>query len=94
MLNMGLSRLHTISVVSGWFGKKSPFIRTPKISINKTGYVTGQKKMSGLAEGFLGIIFSVASVFGIATGNNGFLILHLMMACGFLWVSVLLLRGK
>jgi cellulose synthase/poly-beta-1,6-N-acetylglucosamine synthase-like glycosyltransferase len=94
MLNMGLSRLHTLSMVSGWFGKKSPFIRTPKISASKTGYVTGQKKMSGLAEGFLGIIFSVASVFGIATGNNGFLMLHLMMACGFLWVSVLLLRGK
>lgn len=94
ILNMGLSRLHAISVLSGWFGKKSPFIRTPKVSAFQTGYSNDRKSRSGMSEGFFGIIFLAAFVTGIMTGNHSFLMLHLMMSCGLLWVSVLLLQGK
>lgn len=94
MLNMGLSWVHTTSVLNGWLGKKSPFIRTPKTSGTTGNYAPVRNKISGLTELIFGLIFLIAAVYGLKSGTSGFLILHLMMATGFLWVSVLRIHDK
>ena len=95
IVNMGLSLRHTFAVVSGWFGKKSSFIRTPK-SGGKSDIKNLRlaERPSGLAEGILACVFLMTGYFGLMWGQMIFSLLHTMMGIGFLLVAVFLFRDR
>jgi cellulose synthase/poly-beta-1,6-N-acetylglucosamine synthase-like glycosyltransferase len=95
-VSMGLSLHNAIAVFEGYFGKKSPFIRTPKFnSVGKsvqeeglTQYVKTALSPLILAELLLAFYFSFASVYGVMNFEFGLLPFHLMLSFGFFFVSV------
>ena len=104
-LSMGLSLHNTIAVISGWKGRQSDFIRTPKYGISKNNDSFAGKKYfkSDLSpivwlEGFFAILFLVAIIYGFVVNKGYFIILHSCLALGFaiiFWYSILhSLRGR
>lgn len=88
-LTLGLALHNGVAVLKGFFGGESPFIRTPKFNVSdKLSWRTNKylgKQVSLLAwlEGLLALCFLAAIVFGIASGNWGFLPFHVLAAFGF-----------
>ncbi len=89
-LSMGLSFHNSIAVLQGYFGKKSPFVRTPKFNILNIGEKISQKdyfntKLSkaSLWEGFFFLFFLGAFVWGIVVNEPTFIIMHLLLAIGY-----------
>lgn len=89
-LSMGLSLHNAIAVVQGYWGKRSPFIRTPKFNIKsirdnftRSKYITRKLKWTTLAEGFLAVYFLAAALGGILTQNTIFIFFHFMLAFGY-----------
>ncbi|GIV30872.1 MAG: hypothetical protein KatS3mg029_0223 [Saprospiraceae bacterium] len=89
-LSMGLSLHNTIAVVQGWLGKHTAFVRTPKFNITSLKdniwnrkYLDGRLSWTTLAEGLLALFFAWAAWEGFASGNYGFLAMHLCMALGY-----------
>lgn len=89
-VSMGLSLHNTIAVLEGFFGFKTPFIRTPKFNIfSKTDswkdniYI--KQKLNGVtfSEALLCLYFIFGIVSGIALNDLGLLIFHLMLTLGF-----------
>lgn len=87
---MGLSLHNAIAVLEGYFGKKTPFIRTPKFNIvNNTDawqsnkYITKQINILTLTEGGLSIYFLFAVVQAFYIGDYGLLPFHMMLTFGF-----------
>ncbi len=87
---LGLSLHNAIAVFEGWIGKKSPFIRTPKLnikssadSIEANSYVKRQINWEVILEGVLALYF----VFGIGSGiylhDYGMIPFHTLLAIGF-----------
>ncbi|MEL7123894.1 MAG: hypothetical protein AAFO07_30935 [Bacteroidota bacterium] len=90
-MSMGLSLHNSIAVMEGYRGKKSPFVRTPKLNI-KTGkdklyknkYLARKITWSTYIEGFLALYFLIGGVFGaLYVQNTTFIVYHLMLALGF-----------
>jgi cellulose synthase/poly-beta-1,6-N-acetylglucosamine synthase-like glycosyltransferase len=88
--SMGLSLHNSIAVTEGFFGKKSPFIRTPKFNILKkkdswegNQYIKPKMTWGILMEGMLCLYF----IFGIASAwflqDFGLILFHIMLAFGF-----------
>tara|TARA_R110001592_G_scaffold363109_2_gene680385 strand:- start:54955 stop:56430 length:1476 start_codon:yes stop_codon:yes gene_type:complete len=95
-VSMGLSLHNSIAVVEGFFGKKTPFIRTPKFnsvgkSVQKESlnqYVKSAISPLIFVEFVLAVYFSVAVIYGALNYEFGLLPFHLMLSFGFYFVSV------
>lgn len=100
-ISMGLSLHNGIAVLEGFFGRKTPFIRTPKFNSSNTDsgnknnvYVNNKISASSIAELILGIYFIGAIVLGIYLGDYGLILFHAMLAIGFITVSYQTIRLK
>jgi cellulose synthase/poly-beta-1,6-N-acetylglucosamine synthase-like glycosyltransferase len=89
-VSMGLSLHNTVAVLEGYFGKKTPFIRTPKFNLNvdKKGwkqnqYLTKSLNFLTIAEGFLSLYFFSGVVLAFIKENFAVLPFHLMLTFGF-----------
>jgi len=89
-VSMGLSLHNTIAVLEGFFGFKSPFVRTPKFDIRhsndrlkKNIYIKNQISISTWLEGLLSLYFAFGIIAGIYLGDLGLLIFHVMLCLGF-----------
>ena len=92
-VSMGMSLHNTVAVVEGYIGRKTPFIRTPKFAIGKTGGTwRGNKyrslKVSPLSfvEGLLTLYFIFGIGLAFHLGDYGMLPFHLMLSLGFGYV--------
>lgn len=89
-ISMGLSLYNAVAVIEGLRGKVSAFVRTPKYGITgqqnsfkKASYLASKISWVTYAEGFMALVFAVAVVIGIKTGNNAFVLFHSMLSFGF-----------
>ena len=89
-LSMGLSLHNTIAVLQGYFGKKSPFVRTPKFNIqtikdsfNKRKYLNHKLSWTTIFEGLLALYFLGGVLGGIYVQNTTFIFFHLMLFIGY-----------
>ena len=89
-LSMGLSLHNSIAVIQGYFGKRTPFVRTPKFNIisgadtfKSKQYLTRSLSWSTIGEGILSLYFLAAASYGIASGNMALLLYHILLALGF-----------
>ena len=87
---MGLSLHNTIAVIQGWWGKESPFVRTPKFNINgikdtfrKQKYFKSNISWTTIFEGLLAVYFACAVVIGWRMEENAFLAYHVLLMAGF-----------
>lgn len=99
-VSMGLSFHNAIAVLEGLFGKKTPFIRTPKFNstdkkaeLKGNNYLKTKVDINTIIEVFLGIYFVAGVVLGIAINDVGLLLFHLMLAIGLLTVSYQSFKG-
>ena len=90
MVSMGLSLHNGMAVLEGLFGRKTPFIRTPKFNVVKqkdswkgNKYVKRVLKPATLIEGLLSLYFIYGIWTGISINDWGLIIFHLMLAIGF-----------
>lgn len=99
-VSMGLSLHNSIAVIEGYFGKKTPFIRTPKFnSVGKNVSNVGLKTYvkSGISpliisELLLSLYFFAAAFYGVFNFEYGLLPFHLMLGFGFSYVSISALK--
>jgi cellulose synthase/poly-beta-1,6-N-acetylglucosamine synthase-like glycosyltransferase len=89
-LSMGLSLHNSIAVLEGWFGKKTPFVRTPKFNIKnmrdsftQRKYLSRKLKPSTIGEGLLTLYYAGAVVAAFYLQNTMFVVFHLMLAIGY-----------
>ena len=94
-LSMGLSFHNGMAVFEGLIGKKTPFVRTPKFnSIDKSSgsvnseYAKFKPQLQTIIEMLLALYFIVAIGVGIYIKDYGMILFHLMLAIGFLTVSL------
>lgn len=99
-ISMGLSFHNGIAVLEGLFGKKTPFIRTPKFnSIDKdaflkgNGYLKSNGGLNSVIELLLGLYFVSGVVIGIVLNDWGLLPFHAMLAIGLLTISFQSYKG-
>ena len=90
-LSMGLSLHNSVAVLQGYWGKKSPFIRTPKFNIktikdqfsSRKKYLRYKLTWTTILEGLLALYFLAGVVSGIYLQNTTFIIFHLMLFVGY-----------
>ena len=89
-LSMGLSLHNTVAVIQGYFGKKSPFVRTPKFNIKtisdsftNRNYLMKKLSWTTIAEGIMAIYFLGGVIAGIQSANYTFLIFHSLLSLGY-----------
>lgn len=97
-LAMGFSFHNSIAVIQGHFGKKTPFVRTPKFNekslekkLLKNKYINRKISKNTLVESLLVIyfLFGMYSAFILGKeGDFGLFPFHLMLFCGFGYVSL------
>lgn len=99
-ISMGLSFHNAIAVLEGLFGKKTPFIRTPKFnSTSKKAIIHGNKYVSKkinfntIVEMALGLYFLAGVIMGIYINDIGLLAFHAMLSIGLLTVSYQSIKG-
>ncbi|MFO0356634.1 MAG: glycosyltransferase [Sphingobacteriaceae bacterium] len=92
-VSMGLSLHNGIAVLEGYFGRKTPFIRTPKFNLNKKdGEWAGNKYLKtklnwiNILELALACYFAFGVVKGLQLKDYGLLPFHTMLSLGFLTV--------
>lgn len=85
VISLGMSYHNTLAIVQGISGKKTAFIRTPKIinSSENNPYLRKLGFINYLPEFLLFIYFSFAALSAIYFRDFGFLIYHLLMLSGF-----------
>lgn len=94
-LSMGLAFHNAIAVVEGWIGKKSPFIRTPKLGLtddSKKNFVTNIQyhlDWSSLGEFCLSLYFMYALIYAIYLDQYALFTLHLMLFIGYTAIFIL-----
>ena len=85
---VGMSFHNSVAVLQGYFGKRTPFIRTPKFNNENTGHVALQRfGLNKVSNSFviymvLFLVFLGAAVYGIHVKNFGFLLFHLTLTLG------------
>jgi cellulose synthase/poly-beta-1,6-N-acetylglucosamine synthase-like glycosyltransferase len=89
-LSMGLSLHNTIAVLQGFFGKRTPFVRTPKFNIvtlddtfKRKNYFSRRLSRSTIGEGVLTLYFLFAAFYGVYADNMAFLFYHVLLFFGF-----------
>jgi cellulose synthase/poly-beta-1,6-N-acetylglucosamine synthase-like glycosyltransferase len=87
---MGLSLHNAIAVLEGYFGKKTPFIRTPKFNITNNcdswksnKYISKQINPLTLTEGLLSFYFLFAVIEAFYIGDYGLMPFHVILTFGF-----------
>ncbi len=97
---IGLSLHHAIAVLEGYFGKKTPFIRTPKFNVTSSKIFNRQNIYLGeklspliLLEGGIAIFFLVIFSFSYRMHDYGMMIFHFLVATGFFMVFFESIRG-
>ena len=99
-VSMGLSIHNGRAVIEAWRGKKSAFIRTPKLKLTHSALWQGNAylkyKQHGLVfvELLFGLLFTAGVVVGIWCEFYGFVLLHSMLAFGFLFVTFTTLNHR
>ncbi|WP_418262405.1 cellulose synthase family protein [Flavobacterium faecale] len=90
---MGFSFHNTVAVLEGLCGKKSEFIRTPKLNIEglkerwkQNSYLNKKISKNVFFEGFLMLYFFFGIYSAIQLGDYSLLFLHLMLAVGYGYV--------
>jgi len=81
---------NTVAVIQGYWGKQSPFVRTPKFNIQKIGdsfkkesYFTGKLSWTTMVEGLLAVYFLLGIVMGFYLETTLFIVFHLMLMVGY-----------
>lgn len=97
-LSMGLALHNTVAVIQGFWGKKSPFVRTPKFNIKKIGdnfmkrnYLKKKLEWTTIGEGLLAVYFAMAVAGAFYVQNTTFVFFHLMLTLGYgaiFWYSL------
>lgn len=90
-LSMGLSLHNSIAVLQGYIGKKSPFVRTPKLNIQslkdsfkkRNKYLNHKLSWTTIFEGLLSLYFLGGVFSGIYLQNTTFIVYHFMLFIGF-----------
>lgn len=89
-LSMGLSVHNSIAVIKGYWGKTSPFVRTPKFNITEltdswtdNKYLVKKLDSVSIVEGILALYFLGGIIMAIVVGDLGMLPFHLMLFFGF-----------
>jgi cellulose synthase/poly-beta-1,6-N-acetylglucosamine synthase-like glycosyltransferase len=90
LFSFGLTIHNTLAVLEGWFGVKSPFVRTPKFNIEEEPdwkanlYLKGEFGLVEFLELIMIIYFGVAVYFDLKFNNLYLAIFHLAVSIGFL----------
>lgn len=94
-VSMGLSLHNALAVIEGYIGKKTPFIRTPKM--NLTNKSMGKWKSNVYLKShltpltFIELAFAAYFIFGISLAfkydDFGLLPFHILLAFGFIYVA-------
>ena len=89
-LSMGLSLHNTVAVLQGYWGKKSPFVRTPKFNIQtisdsfkNRNYLIKKISWTTIAEGLLALYFLGGVWAGFQSENYTFLVFHFLLSVGY-----------
>lgn len=89
-LMMGLSLHNTIAVLEGYFGRKTPFVRTPKFNVKTAAdswgankYINRQISWLTVAEGLLALYFLGGITLAIRLQDFRLFFLHIMLMVGF-----------
>lgn len=87
-LSMGLALFNSIAVLEGYFGRKTPFVRTPKFASIGTDMVGakstwGLPPLIALPEALLSVYFVFGVVMAVRIGYHPFLLFHALLALGF-----------
>jgi cellulose synthase/poly-beta-1,6-N-acetylglucosamine synthase-like glycosyltransferase len=89
-VSMGLSLHNSLAVVEGLFGKKSPFVRTPKFNLGqkntdwkKNSYLNLKMPFVTFLEGALAVLFLLIVLVSLYWGIYLMLPFHLMLAAGY-----------
>ncbi|MCB0639245.1 MAG: glycosyltransferase, partial [Lewinella sp.] len=89
-MSMGMALHNSVAVLEGWWGKKSPFVRTPKFNLKTAGdsfvkhkYLSRKVSWTTIGEGVLALYFLGAVVGAFYIQNTTFVIFHLMLALGY-----------
>lgn len=98
-MSMAIALHNSLAVVSGYMGKKTAFVRTPKYGVtgsHKKGRLGtyGKISVSSVAELLLGILCLWAVVWGLKTGLNPFINVHAMLATGYLTLTRYEIRNR
>lgn len=90
---MGFAFHNTIAVLEGLFGKKSEFIRTPKLNIEflkenwkKNRYISAKIPKITYIEGLLGLYFTFAFLAGFYLKDYSLMPFHFMLLTGYSYV--------
>lgn len=90
VIALGFSFNNTIAVLEGLWGKKSDFIRTPKLNIEdqkdhwkENKYISKKISKKVIAEGILSGYFLFGIYSSFTLNDYSLLLLHLMLFCGF-----------
>lgn len=89
-MSMGMSLHNSIAVIEGYFGRKTPFIRTPKFNVqpDQTSwrmnvYARNSSALLTAAEALLSEVFALAILLGIYLEDYGLIPFHAMLSAGF-----------
>ncbi len=87
---MGLSLHNGLAVFEGYLGKKTPFVRTPKLNLvsrkdvwKDNKYLTNRVNPLSYFELLLCLYFILGAALGLYFNDQGLLPFHLMLALGF-----------
>lgn len=93
IISLGMSYHNSKAIISGLIGKKSEFVRTPKLNSQsgENEYLREQiRKKPQLAELFLFFYFLFAVYLGFHFNDYGFLIYHILILSGY---GFILMKG-
>ncbi|MGA9639443.1 cellulose synthase family protein [Flavobacterium sp.] len=92
---MGFSFHNTVAVLEGLWGKKSEFVRTPKLNIEglkdkwkQNSYLTKKTSKNVFFEGFLMLYFAFGIYSAIRLEDYSLSFLHIMLCIGYSYVFV------
>ncbi|MEO6166268.1 MAG: glycosyltransferase [Chitinophagales bacterium] len=92
-VSMGLALHNAIAVLQGYFGMKSPFLRTPKFNVQngqkswkQNKYLEKNISRMTIAEGVLAVYFISGIMIAFILKDFGLLPFHLLLAFGFSFV--------
>lgn len=98
---MGFSFHNTIAVLEGLWGKKSEFVRTPKLNIEglkekwkQNTYISRKISKNIIVEGLLVFYFIFAMYSAIRLNDYSLIALHLMLCIGFGFVFIKSILGN
>ncbi len=93
-LSMGMSFHNSVAVLQGYFGKRTPFVRTPKFAIKtikdtvkSKRYLPSKINKTAIVEAFLALYFLFGFIAGIYIHDWSFIFFHFMLAIGYATIS-------